>query len=113
MPPTEYGSGPSLSPSLDIEIDPTGDVNTADGVDELEKDLSFRIINALESQPIGVMDANTKEEIHQRVERSVSADDRIDRIIDITVVETESIDRVGVGVTVDTGDDVVTASETR
>jgi hypothetical protein len=46
---TEYGSGIGLDRYWDIPIDPSGDVGSESGIDELQKDLSAIVGPALET----------------------------------------------------------------
>jgi hypothetical protein len=109
---TDYGSGLSLSEDLDLRVDATGDILVSDELEELEKDLSFRLISALERERFGILDPATREEIRVTVRNAIIADQRIERIEDITVFDTNTLDEVTVGVTATAGGESVEIVET-
>lgn len=103
------GSGIYLDKSLDFDIDETGDIRDANGIEEVEKDLSFQMIFSL-SQYIG--EAPTPEveaEIKRTTYRVAIADVRVSSVeresIAVNWAEDMKQFDVEVPTTVDTGEE--------
>lgn len=89
----DYGSGPRLDRYFDFTIDQTGDVDASSGIDELRKDLAFRIAGALEygygvDRPVVVSDGvvgdvlvdGTLADIEIALSSLVVEDSRVDAV---------------------------------
>lgn len=77
-----FGAGPALDEDLDFDITPTGDLRVEEGVDELQKDLSFQLHFFLQrflgEQPT----EETKKEIIAEVKDVVTRDSRVGSFVD-------------------------------
>lgn len=84
---TTFGSGIELDQDLDLVVSPSGDIATVEGVDELKKDLSYRLIYVLDGRGGQVFTADAKKRLKARI-RGVLLDD--DRVTDVTDVAIET-----------------------
>lgn len=109
---TDFGSGPSLSEDLDLRVDATGDILASDGLEELEKDLSFRLLVAFENTTFGVLDPGAREDIRVTARGAITADPRIDTVSDISIFDTGGLDEITVGITATAGGEQVELVET-
>lgn len=93
----ELGRGPYLDELLDFEVDPTGDIRaTPDGSEELQKDLAFQMIIALDDTEGLPATANTRAKIKSRARAVALSDVRIDSVdIENTTVQEVDIDEPG------------------
>jgi len=83
----ELGAGQYLDQNLDFSVDETGDVRSAYGIEELEKDLSFQMIASL-SQFLGERPTPELEADIKRMAYRVAAAD----------VRVSAVDRQGIDV---------------
>jgi hypothetical protein len=107
----QFISGLDLTEDLDLAVDATGDLRSSEGLDELEKDLSFRLILAFEDVTLGILDPRTREEIRVTATEAVTADPRVTALNDVTVFDGDSIDEVVVGIAVEAGEDSITLTQ--
>lgn len=77
----EYGSGISLDENLDMEIDSTGDIQSTDGLSELQKDIAWqstfslqRFLGSSPTDEVEVQALNTATLVAE-------ADSRVDTVI--------------------------------
>jgi hypothetical protein len=99
----DFGGGIQLDEDWDFEIDSTGDIKTAKGVAELEKDLAFRSTVAIQpylGQPI---DNTLAEKVRNILREAMLQDDRIEAVESISFERTGR-DEITVTVTVITSD---------
>lgn len=75
---TEYGGGIFLTSELDFELNETGDIRTVRGIDELEKDIAFQTIQALDEFIGRPKTRRTKSIIETRIKRIIQLEPRVD-----------------------------------
>jgi len=85
-----FGGGPALNEGWDFAIDGTGDIQTVEGIDELEKDLAFRSTVALQ-EFLGRPIDNTMAQRMRLVLRNAFLDD--DRVSEVTSIGFERTGR--------------------
>lgn len=73
----------------DIEIGGDGDIAIAAGVDELEKDISFKVARVIETSRGQPITRNFLARVESVVENVMNRDERIREVIDVTAVESE------------------------
>jgi hypothetical protein len=73
----EFGAGIALDEDLDFTISGTGDLGTASGRDELEKDLSFQLIFSLRQHLGELVSDNLKAEVKNTAKQVVELDERV------------------------------------
>lgn len=88
----DFGSGIALSQGLDLQITPAGDLETVDGLDELEKDLSFRLIDALTSLSVQTLTPETRDDVRATVKGVLVADLRVETVTGLTVETAPGLD---------------------
>lgn len=102
---TDFGSGIDLDQDLDLTITPSGDLATADGLDELKKDLSFRLIQALESANPGRLNQDTSDRLRAVIKGLLQEDPRVDTVNRISIEPNPgSSTNLRIGVDVDTAE---------
>lgn len=79
-----WGAGIKLTPNWDLEVDKTGDIAGVAGIDEIEKDLSFRTAIELDKEVGGIIDKNTLAEMRIVVRQSLNNDERVNRVVDVS-----------------------------
>lgn len=83
-----FGSGPALDENFDLTIDSTGDLQSAEGVDELEKDLSVRLSIFLEPMIGQQPTPNLRTKVSARTRSIAQSDPRVANVprdsIDVT-----------------------------
>jgi len=89
----ELGSGPALDQYLDLDIDATGDLRSASGVSELEKDLSFQMIINLSRYLGSAPTGNLETQVAGTAKRVALADERVSSVSDDKTVVEFSEDR--------------------
>jgi hypothetical protein len=103
------GSGQYLDETFDFEVDTTGDIRASDGIEEVEKDLSFQMAITL-SQFLGEQPTQEVEaEIKRMAYRVGIADVRVANIdrTNITVNWSNDMKQfdVGLPLTIETGEE--------
>jgi hypothetical protein len=73
----EFGAGIALDEDLDFTISGTGDLGTTDGLDELEKDLSFQLTFSLRQHLGERRGENLKAEVKNTAKQVVELDSRV------------------------------------
>jgi hypothetical protein len=94
----DYGSGTALDRFLDFQVGPTGDIKSVSGVDEVRKDVAYRLIGALRygegvEEPASVADGVVGEPITDGlsddiaivVSRTIEDDPRVGSVPEIRV----------------------------
>lgn len=82
---TDFGAGPKLTQDLDWEVTTTGDIESVDGVDELQKDLAlFSLIN-LEQFSGRRLRPRLKSRVVPQVNEILLNDPRIDEVFSVDV----------------------------
>ena len=71
----------------DIEIGGDGDIAIAAGVDELEKDISFKVARVIETSRGQNITRNFLARVESVVENVMNRDERIREVIEVTAVE--------------------------
>lgn len=99
-----------LTTTWDIEIGGDGDIAIAAGVDELEKDISFKVARVIETSRGQNITRNFLARVESVVENIMNRDERIREVIEVTAVQDDNdLDRYNVEAeaTAITGDRVV------
>ena len=99
-----------LTRTWDIEIGGDGDIVIAAGVDELEKDISFKVARVIETSRGQSITRNFLARVESVVENIMNRDERIREVIEVTAVQDDDdLDRYNVEAeaTAITGDRVV------
>jgi len=99
-----------LTTTWDIEIGGDGDIAIAAGVDELEKDISFKVSRVIETSRGQNITRNFLARVESVVENILNRDERIREVIEVTAVQDDDdLDRYNVEAeaTAITGDRVV------
>ena len=99
-----------LTTTWDIEIGGDGDIAIAAGVDELEKDISFKVARVIETSRGQSITRNFLARVESVVENVMNRDERIREVIEVTAVQDDNdLDRYNVEAeaTAITGDRVV------
>lgn len=78
----ELGAGIHLDEQFDFAVDPTGDLKTESGVDELQKDLAFQMAISLGEYVGHPPTGNLEAKIVGRAKRVAEADDRVSSVRD-------------------------------
>jgi hypothetical protein len=73
----EFGDGIFLDEALDFSIDPTGDIQAARGVEELEKDLSVQMIAGLDQYLGSPPSGNLRAKVLNTATNIATADPRV------------------------------------
>ena len=76
-----------LTTAWDIEIGGDGDIAIAAGVDELEKDISFKVARVIETSRGQNITRNFLARVESVVENVMNRDERIREVIEVTAVE--------------------------
>lgn len=85
MPHEELGSSPALDENFDFIVDSSGDVEDSDGLNELEKDLSFASAFRLEDFIGQPLTPTTRQKVENAVEEVFDREERIDSVQNIEV----------------------------
>lgn len=101
---SELGAGVALNQHWDFDVDESGDIATAVGLEELQKDVAFNISRSLETMLGRRIDTSTSRRIAIAVEDEFAADPRISTINDVSVNRIDMTDRFEVVANVDSGD---------
>lgn len=99
-----------LTRTWDIEIGGDGDIAIAAGVDELEKDISFKVARVIETSRGQNITRNFLARVESVVENIMNRDERIREVIEVSAVQDDNdLDRYNVEAeaTAITGDRVV------
>ena len=99
-----------LTTTWDIEIGGDGDIAISAGVDELEKDISFKVARVIETSRGQSITRNFLARVESVVENVMNRDERIREVIEVTAVQDDNdLDRYNVEAeaTAITGDRVV------
>ena len=99
-----------LTTTWDIEIGGDGDIAIAAGVDELEKDISFKVARVIETSRGQNITRNFLARVESVVENVMNSDERIREVIEVIAVQDDKdLDRYNVEAeaTAITGDRVV------
>ena len=102
--------GDPLTTTWDIEIGGDGDIAIVAGVDELEKDISFKVARVIETSRGQSITRNFLARVESVVENVMNRDERIREVIEVTAVQDDNdLDRYNVEAeaTAITGDRVV------
>ena len=102
--------GDPLTTTWDIEIGGDGDIAIVAGVDELEKDISFKVARVIETSRGQNITRNFLARVESVVENVMNRDERIREVIEVTAVQDDNdLDRYNVEAeaTAITGDRVV------
>ena len=102
--------GDPLTTTWDIEIGGDGDIAIVAGVDELEKDISFKVARVIETSRGQSITRNFLARVESVVENIMNRDERIREVIEVTAVQDDNdLDRYNVEAeaTAITGDRVV------
>ena len=76
-----------LTTTWDIEIGGDGDIAISAGVDELEKDISFKVARVIETSRGQNITRNFLARVESVVENIMNRDERIREVIEVTAVE--------------------------
>lgn len=101
---TEFGSGIALTQDLDFSVNNAGDLDTERGVDELQKDLAFFLIEQMKDIPGRRKTSRTSAIAKSRTRSQLLADPRVNSIrgeIDV-FYPNESPETLEIAATVDT-----------
>ena len=99
-----------LTTTWDIEIGGDGDIAISAGVDELEKDISFKVARVIETSRGQNITRNFLARVESVVENVMNRDERIREVIEVSAVQDDNdLDRYNVEAeaTAITGDRVV------
>lgn len=77
---TDFGSGVSLDSSFDFVVGANGDLETEDGINELQKDLAFQIAITLDQYLGRPPTKNTRAQALDAAAKVVLADPRVDSV---------------------------------
>ncbi len=102
---TDYGAGIELTQDLDLKVDSTGDISSVDGIDELEKDLAFRLFRVFTNQVGELFSAKDKSRARRSARVTINRDPRVQDVISVDV-ERVSEDTVRIDADVRAGDAV-------
>lgn len=80
-----YGNGIYLDESFDLSVDNTGDLRSSKGVNELEKDLSFRMADELSDLLGSPEGRNFGPKLRSRAKSIALDDERVETVIDSRV----------------------------
>lgn len=95
-----FGAGIALDESMDIVVDNTGDLDATYGIDELEKDLAFRLKIRMEGD-LGSRLTKTQEKILSvKSSRIVQQDPRIDGVDNVTAQSNSLRDEMEISIDV-------------
>lgn len=72
-----FGSGIHLDEQFDFSVDPTGDLQTDNGVDELQKDLAFQMVISLTKYIGQPPSGNLKAKVAGTAKRVAEVDSRV------------------------------------
>lgn len=76
----ELGSGIALDEQFDMSIDSTGDIETVQGADELQKDLSFQLAISLQDVLGETQSSSVETIVRDIVVKVANADSRVQRV---------------------------------
>jgi len=77
----EFGKGLSLDENFDLQLSSVGDIDSAEGIDELQKDLAVQVAFTLRNI-IGQPDSpELASEIRSRSRKVIEADERVNEVI--------------------------------
>lgn len=102
------GSGIKLTSDWDFEVDPTGDLATVSGTEELAKDASMLTAIQLEDalgEPISMLQTNSLKSVEVSVERLLRQDPRVSDVASVTARPSDAEDTITVDVQVVTDAD--------
>ena len=89
MPHEELGSGPALDKNFDFIIDSSGDIEDSDGLNELEKDLSFASAFRLEDFIGQPLTPTTRQKVENALGEVFDRESRIDSVQSIEVEQVD------------------------
>ncbi len=102
-----YGNGIKLTDDFDFVIDSSGDIASAEGDNELQKDIAFRVKRFIDLSNYDLLSTTGKEELRVDVENIVQSDERIQR------ATASILERDGIGdITIEVSADAVSESVT-
>lgn len=102
-----YGNGIKLTDDFDFVIDSSGDVASAEGNKELQKDIAFRVKRFIDLSNYDLLSTTGKEELRVDVENIVRSDERIQS------ATASILERDGIGdITIEVSADAVSESVT-
>lgn len=102
-----YGNGIELADDFDFVIDASGDIASAQGDNELQKDIAFRVKRFIDLSDYDLLETTGKEELLLDVETIVESDERVQSTT-ASIVEREGIGDIAVEVSADAIDELVT-----
>lgn len=110
-----FGAGPKLTQNFDFEVNNTGDIETNNGLDQLEQDLGFNTRRRLQDR-LGSIMTNTEKQLTENRARRVFEDDpRIQSVMDMSIRETGtnelSIDAIVYASNEETYDFIITVGD--
>jgi len=77
----EFGKGLSLDKNFDLQLSSVGDIDSEEGIDELQKDLAVQVAFTLRNI-IGQPDSpELASEIRSRSRKVIEADERVNEVI--------------------------------
>jgi hypothetical protein len=102
---TEYGAGIKLTQNFDFDISPTGDIESTDGVAELEKDLAFQLTRVLNDEVGEVIGPGSASQLERLTRVALNQDARVSEVLSVQV-DLERGDRALISASLDAGDAV-------
>jgi|APHM01.1.fsa_nt_gi hypothetical protein len=96
----KYGNGIELTDDFDLVIDSSGDIASASGDAELQKDIAFRVKRFIDVGNYDLLSTTGREELRVDVESIIRADSRI-RNASARIIESESLTELEVAVQAD------------
>lgn len=95
---TEYGAGPVLTQNFDFNIISSGDIETASGPTELEKDIAFNVAAVINEEGLGNQFGETqRNNLRVLIGSTISDDPRITNINRLTIEQDEdNVSRINI-----------------
>lgn len=76
----DFGSGIDLDRDLDLVITPAGDISNTDGLDELQKDLSYKMIETMDGRTGAALNKDTRAHYKSVATGVLRSDPRVDQV---------------------------------
>lgn len=89
MPHRNLGSGPALDKDFDFVLDSSGDIKDSNGLDELEKDLSFASAFRLQDHIGTPLTPTTRQKVENALTEVFDKEPRIDSVQEMEVEQVD------------------------
>lgn len=72
-----FGTGLDLTDELDLSVNQSGDLTDATDIDELKKDIAFRVLTSIDVGDYLLLTVGGQEDLRIDVEQAIEADSRV------------------------------------